>query len=103
MDAVAFAVATGAVSGLLAAAATLWLLVKGGDRIGPTLALLGQFFIGYTVTLKGAFVALAYAGAWGFLTGWLFAYLRNLFLRMYVYRIRKRAEFLTLKDFFEHL
>jgi len=103
MDKAAMALATGAVSGLFFFGATLWLVIKGGDRVGPTLALLAQFFVGYTVTLKGAFLAFAYAGAWGLLLGWLFAYLRNLALAMYIYRIRKKAEILSLKDFFDHL
>ncbi|KPL15504.1 MAG: hypothetical protein AMJ93_16535 [Anaerolineae bacterium SM23_84] len=64
--------------------------------MGPNLKLLGQYFIGYTVTVKGAFIAFGYSFAWSFLFGWLFAYVRNLFLALYIYRVKKKAELLSL-------
>ena len=103
MDKLAFATALGSVSGLLFFMATIWLIVKGGEVVGPNLRLLGQYFIGYTVTVKGAFIAFGYSFLWGFLFGWLFAYLRNLFLAFYIYWVKKRAEMLSLRDFFDHL
>ncbi len=103
IDQLAFAVSTGSVSGLLFFMATLWLVIKGGEVVGPNLRLLSQYFIGYTVTAKGAFIAAGYGFLWGFLFGWLFAYLRNLFLAFFIYRAKKKAELLTLKDFFDHL
>jgi protoporphyrinogen oxidase len=103
MDKLAFATAVGSVSGLLFFIATIWLIIKGGDVVGPNLKLLGQYFIGYTVTVKGAFIAFGYSFVWSFLLGWLFAYLRNLFLALYIYRLKKKAELLSLSDFFDHL
>jgi protoporphyrinogen oxidase len=103
MDKLAFATAVGSVSGLLFFIATIWLIIKGGDVVGPNLKLLGQYFMGYTVTVKGAFIAFGYSFVWGFLFGWLFAYLRNLFLALYIYRVKKKAELLSLGDFFDHL
>ncbi len=65
------ALASGLVAGVLSGAglfvATLWLVVKGGHPVGPHLALLGQFFIGYRVTAIGSLVGLAYGFATGFL------------------------------------
>ena len=65
------ALASGTVAGLLAGGglflATNWLLLKGGHPVGPHLSLLGQFFVGYHVSLGGSFVGLV----WGFLTGFL--------------------------------
>ena len=103
MDKIAFATAVGSVSGLLIFLATIWLVIKGGDVVGPNIKLLGQYFIGYTVTVKGAFIAFGYSFVWSFLFGWLFAYLRNLSLALYVFWVRKKTELLTLKDFFDHL
>jgi protoporphyrinogen oxidase len=103
MDKLAFATAVGSVSGLLFFIATIWLIIKGGHVVGPNLRLLGQYFVGYTVTVKGAFVALGYSFVWGFLFGWLLAYLRNLCLGLYIYQVKKEAELLSLKDFFDHL
>jgi len=102
MDKLAFAVAVGTVCGLLVLSATLWIISRGGDVLNSHLRLLGQYFIGYTVTVKGGFIAFAYSFFWGFLFGWLFAYLRNLFLAVYIYRIKRKAELMSLKDFFDN-
>ena len=102
LDKLAFGIALGSVSGLLVSLATMWLVVKGGDVVGPNLSLLGQYFLGYTMTVKGAFIGFGYAFVWGFLLGWSFAYLRNLFLAFYVYRVKKRVELLSLRDFLDH-
>jgi protoporphyrinogen oxidase len=102
MDKLAFASAVGSVAGLLFFVATIWSIIKGGDVLASNLRLLGQYFLGYTVSVQGAFIAFAYASLWGFLLGWLFAYLRNFFLAYYIYRIRKSTEFLTLRDFLDH-
>ena len=103
MDKLAFASSLGSVFGLLCFLATVWLLVKGGDVIGPNLSLLGQYFVGYTVTLKGAVIAMGYGFFWGFILGWLVAYLRNLLLALYVFQVRKKAELFSLRDFIESL
>ena len=102
MDKLAFATAVGSVSGLLLFLATIWLVIKGGKVVGPNLQLLAQYFVGYTVTVKGAFIAFGYSFIWTFLFGWLFAYLRNLFLAFYLYRIKKKAEMLSITDFLDH-
>ena len=36
--------------------ATNWLVIKGGERVGPHLQLLSQYFIGYRVTFLGSFI-----------------------------------------------
>jgi hypothetical protein len=59
--------------------ATNWLILKGGEPVGPHLALLGQFFIGYRVTFLGSLIGLGYGFATGFLAGYLVAMLYNLF------------------------
>ncbi|MCD4718183.1 MAG: FAD-dependent oxidoreductase [Desulfobacterales bacterium] len=103
MDKLAFATAVGSVLGLIFFIATIWPVIIEGDMVDPRLILLAQYFIGYTVTIKGAFVASAYSFGWGFLLGWLFAYLRNLFIGLYIFRAKKKAELLSLRDFFDHL
>jgi hypothetical protein len=45
---------------------------------------------------------MAYGFSWGFLTGWLFAYLRNFFMAYYIYRIKRKVELLTFRDFLDH-
>ena len=60
---------TGLVLGLSIFVATIWLIVKGGEVVGPHLALLGQFFIGYRVTLVGSLIGFAWGFAIGFALG----------------------------------
>jgi protoporphyrinogen oxidase len=103
MDKLAFAIAVGSLSGLLVFMATIWLILKGGEVIGPNLQLLSQYFPGYTVSFKGSFTAFGYSFIWGFLFGWLFAYLRNLVFGLYIFWVRKKTEILTLKDFFDYI
>jgi hypothetical protein len=70
-------VVTGLVMGGAIFVATLYLILKGGDVVGPHLALLGQYFIGYTVTVPGSFVGLAYGFVTGFVIGYVVARLYN--------------------------
>jgi protoporphyrinogen oxidase len=102
MDKFGFAAALGATFSIIMFIATLWLVIKGGDVVGPTLSLLGQYFIGYTVTVKGAFIGMAYTFFWFFLLGWFFAYMRNASLGYVVYRIKKRRAMLSFRDFVDH-
>ena len=57
--------------------ATLWLVVRGGPVVGPNLALLGQFFIGYTVTYWGSVVGFVYGFIAGFIAGFSIATIYN--------------------------
>ena len=57
--------------------ATNWLILKGGESVGPHLGLLAQFFFGYQVTFVGSLIGLAYGFVTGFLTGYLAATLYN--------------------------
>ena len=53
--------------------ATNWLVLKGGNVVGPHLALLGQFFVGYKVTFLGSLIGLAYGFFAGFVIGYFVA------------------------------
>jgi hypothetical protein len=103
VDEFAFAAASGALAGLLIFLATIWLIVKGGDSVGRHLQLIGQYFVGYTISVRGAFIAFAYAFVSAFLFGWTGAYLRNLFLTLYLYVLRKKNEMMSLRDLIDHL
>ena len=81
LDALVHGLVTGTVCGIGLFIATLWLVARGGDPVGPHLALLGQFFIGYTVTVWGSFVGLFYGFIAGFAVGWFVAFLYNIFLK----------------------
>jgi len=82
LNALVSGVVTGVIFGLIIFIATTWLLLKGGDPIGPHLALLGQFFLGYTVSFWGSLVGLLYGFVTGFILGYAVAVLYNFFLRL---------------------
>ncbi|MFH1812414.1 MAG: hypothetical protein ABIJ09_27020 [Pseudomonadota bacterium] len=77
LNARAIGVALGTVCGLGMLVATLWLVVKGGDPVGPHLALLSQFFIGYHVSLGGSVVGALYGFAVGSIAGTLLGWVYN--------------------------
>ncbi len=74
----------GIVMGILVAlvifVATNWLVIKGGEVVGPHLALLGQYFIGYKVTFTGSLIGMV----WGFVTGYLAGRLLGFFYNLVV-------------------
>ena len=72
----------GIVLGILGAigifVATNWLVIKGGDAVGPHLSLLGQYFIGYRVSFVGSLIGMAYAFVVGYIAGRLVGVVYNL-------------------------
>jgi hypothetical protein len=70
-------VVTGLIAGLGIFIATNWLVLKGGQVVGPHLFLLSQFFIGYRVTFVGSLIGFAYGFALGFVVGYSIAWLYN--------------------------
>ena len=72
----------GIVLGILGAlglfVATNWLVIKGGDQVGPHLALLGQYFIGYRVSFVGSLIGMPYAFIVGYVAGRLIGAVYNL-------------------------
>jgi hypothetical protein len=65
-------------------AATVVLLAKGGDHIGPKLSLLSQFYPGYSVTWTGSVIGFLYGLGTGFLFGFSFACSRNIAMRLHL-------------------
>ena len=70
-------IVVGLVAGIGIFVATNWLVLKGGKAVGRHLSLLGQFFIGYSVTFFGSLVGFAYAFALGFVIGYSVARIYN--------------------------
>jgi hypothetical protein len=98
LDQVALGLGVGTLAGLGVFLATIILLIKGGEVVGPNLALLGQFFYGYTVTVTGAFVGLVYGFVVGFVVGWLIALLRNAIVSGYLLALKTRANLTSSLD-----
>ena len=57
--------------------ATNWLVIKGGKQVGPHLALLSQYFIGYRVSFLGSLIGFFYGFAVGTLSGSLIGWIYN--------------------------
>ena len=74
LDRVAFGLSLGTLSGLVLFLATLILVLKGGDVVGPRLALLSYYLPGYSVSAEGSFVGLFYGFIAGFSGGWSFRF-----------------------------
>lgn len=77
----AWTVASGLVVGLLLGLATLVLVLRGGETVGPHLGLLSVYLPGYSVSVGGSVVGFVWGAAIGAALGWLAARLYNLFAR----------------------
>ena len=69
--------ALGIIFGLGIFVATNWLVIKGGERVGPHLILLSQYFIGYKVTFLGSLIGAAYGFTLGTICGGLIGWIYN--------------------------
>ena len=77
LNAMIHGVVAGILVGLAIFIATNWLVLKGGEVVGPHLSLLSQFFIGYEVTFAGSLVGFGYGFASGFVIGYFVAAMYN--------------------------
>jgi protoporphyrinogen oxidase len=102
LDRVALGVSIGSTAGMLLFLATVILVLKGGEVIGPRLGLLSQYFPGYAVTPEGALLGLLYGFGVGFVGGWFLAVLRNTTLFLYLALSQHRAERQVLKRLLEY-
>jgi len=82
LNSVMMGIVTGLLAGLVIFAATLWLVVKGGQNVGQHLVLLAQFFPGYRVTFLGSVVGFGYGAVTGFLIGFIVGRLYNYVVRL---------------------
>ena len=77
LNAKAFGLVLGLLCGLIIFIATNWLVLKGGEQVGPHLRLLSQYFIGYRVTFLGSLIGFAYGFAVGTLSGAFIGWIYN--------------------------
>lgn len=78
LNAKALGLALGILWGLSVFLATAWIIYV--DSPGDTLAKLGVFYIGYSVTWPGAVIGLIYGFVDGLIGGLLLAWIYNAFL-----------------------
>ncbi|MGI8470342.1 MAG: hypothetical protein ACR2N3_18030 [Pyrinomonadaceae bacterium] len=101
VDRGAFGIAIGIIFGAGIFLATNFLILKGGERVGPTFALLNQYFIGFSVTFAGSFIGLIYGFASGFILGWLLAFLRNLVIKIYLHVLKFKGRIAAIGGFLD--
>jgi len=86
---------TGFVLGLVIFVATNWLILKaatmGQPVVGPHLALLGQYFVGYRVTFLGSLVGFVYGFIIGFAGGYVTSTLYNWLVERKERRLSSRS------------
>jgi hypothetical protein len=71
----------GIIAGLAIFIATNFLILKGGDVVGPHLGLLRVFFPYYSVTFLGSFVGFAWGLLSGYVAGFIIASIYNLVVK----------------------
>lgn len=102
LDGKALGVAIGLLFGLTIFLATNFLIYKGGDEVGPNLALLSQFFVGYEVSFVGSLIGFVYGLISGFAIGWLIATTRNLILSIYMFVLRLKGSMSAVNDYIDN-
>lgn len=102
LDAKALGVAIGLLFGLIIFFATNILLYKGGDVVGPNLALMRHFFVGYEISFAGSVVGFIYGLMAGFVIGWLTAVVRNFLLTIYMHVLRLKGSLSAVNDYIDN-
>jgi hypothetical protein len=77
IQAAVLALVLGLICGLGLFLMTAWLLIKGGEHVGQHLQLLGQYFIGYSVSWKGSVVGFFWGALVGGVIGWAIGNIYN--------------------------
>lgn len=72
----------GLLAGLSIFIATNFLILKGGEVVGPHLSLLRAFFPFYSVSFMGSIVGFVYGVVTGYITGFIVASIYNLVVRL---------------------
>lgn len=98
----AFGLATGTAAALVVFVATAHHVLVRPTPAFP-LGLLAEFFHGYEVSWRGAFVGAGWAFFAGAVGGWFLAFTRNLVLAASIFGARAREDLTTFRSFLDHL
>jgi hypothetical protein len=103
LDPLALGVAVGWVKGLVLFLATAILLLKGGEHVGHTLSLLGNYVPGFEVTWIGAAIGCVEVGLMGFALGYFGACLRNGAIQAYASFVLWRGQSDARRDLLDRV
>jgi len=98
----ALGVALGLTAGVLVFLVTAFHVIARPAE-APPIYLLAQYFYGYDVSWRGAFVGLWWGFVTGFTAGWFAAFLRNFAVATRIFLIRAKAELHQTNDFLDHI
>jgi hypothetical protein len=98
----AFGIAIGVATGFTILLLTAVYLVRTPEQ-GVGLALLAQYFKGYSVSWPGALVGFFWGFVVGFVGGWFLAFCRNLVIAASIFIIRAKSELSQTRDFLDHI
>ncbi|HWG35929.1 MAG TPA: hypothetical protein VN650_17335 [Gemmatimonadaceae bacterium] len=98
----ALGLASGVVFASIFALVTLVDLVVDPRQIAG-LGLLAQYFYGYSVSIAGVFIGLAWGFVVGFVAGWFLAFTRNVVLAIWILYFRARADWLATRDLLDYV
>jgi hypothetical protein len=93
--------AFGMIGGLLLFAVTAFHVTFRID--GLPLYLLNQFFQGYEVSWKGAFIGLGWGFAVGFVGGWLLGFIHNFTVGIWMLIVRAKRDLGQTGNFLDHI
>ncbi len=102
LDKRALGLAMGMVGALLLSIVTLTSMLLDPNGEFP-LALLGQYFYGYSVSAVGLLVGAAWAFFTGFVWGWFLAICRNFILALWLMVVRVRSDQVAARGFLDHI
>jgi hypothetical protein len=97
----ALGVAVGTACGFILFALTVFHVVLKPE--GPSLTLLAQYFYGYEVSWKGAFIGLFWGFVTGFVMGWFVAFMRNFVTAVRIFVLKTKVDLARTKDFLDHI
>lgn len=103
LDKFSLALSVGVTASIIIFCTTLWLILVDPSINRPASILLNQYFIGYSISFKGALIGAIYCFFWGFIFGWLLGYLRNMIMGLYIFRVKKISESNNLKEFLDYI
>ena len=102
LDGLALGIAVGLLFGFVIFLATVVLVMRGGEVVGPNLGLLSNYFIGYEVSFPGSLIGFVYGFVSGFVLGGLIAFLRNTVIGIYLHLVKLRTSVNAVNDFLDH-
>jgi len=98
----ALGAAFGTVFGVLLFVVTIVTVALAPEGAG-FMALLGQYFYGYTPSLAGAVVGFFWGVIVGSVAGWFLAFVHNLAITATIFAFRTKAELSQTTDFLDHI